>query len=87
MLKNDEANAPQVMAFDKILFSPGPGIPSEAGNMCNLIKEFAGNKPMLGICLGHQAIAEDFVGHFKILIPCIMGGQHRLQYARIVPRF
>jgi anthranilate synthase component 2 len=60
VVKNDEVAVPQVEQCDKILFSPGPGIPIEAGSMCALIKQFATAKPMLGICLGHQAIAEVF---------------------------
>ena len=46
--------------FDKIVLSPGPGIPSEAGLLLDVIRTFAGKKPMLGVCLGHQAIAEVF---------------------------
>ena len=46
--------------FDKIVLSPGPGIPSEAGLMPQVIKAYAGRKPILGICLGHQAIGEAF---------------------------
>ena len=46
--------------FDKIVLSPGPGIPSEAGLLLDVIRTFAGKKPVLGVCLGHQAIAEVF---------------------------
>ena len=46
--------------FDKILLSPGPGIPSEAGLLCEVIRAYAGRKPILGICLGHQSIGEVF---------------------------
>ncbi len=60
VMKNDEADRTKAAAFDKILFSPGPGIPSGAGRMNELIGHFADIKPMLGICLGHQAIAEVF---------------------------
>ena len=46
--------------FDKIVLSPGPGIPSEAGLLLDVIRTFAGKKPILGVCLSHQAIAEVF---------------------------
>lgn len=58
--KNDQISVDEVNAFDSILLSPGPGIPSEAGIMCDLIKAYAPVKKIFGICLGHQAIAECF---------------------------
>ena len=58
--KNDQITLKEAGEFDAFLFSPGPGIPSEAGIMCDLIKHYASSKKMLGICLGHQAIAECF---------------------------
>ena len=58
--RNDKFKLEDVARFDKILLSPGPGIPSEAGVMPNLIKEFIEQKPILGICLGHQALGEFF---------------------------
>ena len=53
--------------FDKIVLSPGPGIPSEAGLLLDVIRTFAGKKPMLGVCLGHQAIGEVFGGRLTNL--------------------
>ncbi|MDY6206750.1 MAG: aminodeoxychorismate/anthranilate synthase component II [Prevotella sp.] len=53
--------------FDKIVLSPGPGIPSEAGNLLEAIRIFTGKKPVLGVCLGHQAIAEVFGGKICLL--------------------
>lgn len=58
--RNDRFEIPQLEPFDKILLSPGPGIPSEAGLLCEVIRAYAGRKPILGICLGHQAIGEVF---------------------------
>lgn len=56
--RNNRINLTQVEEFDKILLSPGPGIPSEAGIMLALIERYGPTKSILGICLGHQGIAE-----------------------------
>ncbi|MEM6263830.1 MAG: aminodeoxychorismate/anthranilate synthase component II [Bacteroidota bacterium] len=61
--RNDKLPLEEVERFDKILLSPGPGIPSEAGELLPLIKKYAASKSILGICLGHQAIAEAFGGN------------------------
>ena len=58
--RNDQFSISQVKVFDKIILSPGPGIPSEAGLLLDVIKSYAGQKPILGVCLGHQAIGEVF---------------------------
>lgn len=58
--RNDQFKLPDLEAFDKIILSPGPGIPSEAGLLLDVIRTYAGKKPMLGVCLGHQAIGEVF---------------------------
>ena len=58
--RNDKIELSQINQYDKIILSPGPGIPSEAGIMMELIKEYANHKSILGVCLGHQAIAEAF---------------------------
>jgi len=60
--RNDEISLDAVNAYDKILLSPGPGIPSEAGICLDLIRKYASAKSIIGICLGHQAIAEAFGG-------------------------
>ncbi|MCQ2192005.1 MAG: aminodeoxychorismate/anthranilate synthase component II [Paludibacteraceae bacterium] len=60
--RNDQFELPQLEQFDKIILSPGPGIPSEAGLLLDVIKSYAGKKPILGVCLGHQAIGEAFGG-------------------------
>ena len=58
--RNDEINLEQVAQYDKIILSPGPGIPSEAGILLPLIKRYAATKSIFGVCLGHQAIGEAF---------------------------
>lgn len=58
VVRNDKIGVTQCTDYDGIILSPGPGIPRDAGIMMSLIKSFAGSVPMLGICLGHQAIAE-----------------------------
>ena len=60
--RNDQFPLNQLEPFDKIILSPGPGIPSEAGLLLDVIKAYAGKKPILGVCLGHQAIGEYFGG-------------------------
>jgi anthranilate synthase component 2 len=60
--RNDEIALEKVREYDKIILSPGPGIPVEAGLLLPLIKEYASSKSILGVCLGHQAIGEAFGG-------------------------
>ena len=60
VVRNDKFQIEDLEQYDKIVLSPGPGIPSEAGLMPQVIKAYAGRKPILGICLGHQAIGEAF---------------------------
>ena len=60
--RNDEISLEDVGRYDKILLSPGPGVPVDAGICIDLIKKYASSKSILGICLGHQAIGEAFGG-------------------------
>lgn len=62
VFRNDQFTLNQLERFTKIILSPGPGIPEEAGLLMDVIRTYAGRKPMLGVCLGHQAIAEVFGG-------------------------
>jgi len=60
IVKNDELDKIKPTDFDRVIISPGPGIAKEAGQLMWFIKQFYKSKPMLGICLGHEAIAELF---------------------------
>ncbi len=62
VFRNDKIDLEKVKNYDKILLSPGPGIPSEAGILQPLIREYAKSKSIFGVCLGHQAIGEVFGG-------------------------
>ena len=62
VLRNDKFKLEDLEPFDKILLSPGPGIPEEAGLLPDVIRTYAGRKPILGVCLGEQAIGQVFGG-------------------------
>lgn len=70
---NDHVTIEELEKFDALVISPGPGIPSEAGKTIPIIQHFAGKKPILGICLGHQAIAEAFGGLLRQLDQVLHG--------------
>ena len=65
--RNDEFEMSDLLNYKKILLSPGPGIPDEAGKLKEVIKTYANSKSILGVCLGHQAIGEVFGGNLKNL--------------------
>jgi anthranilate synthase component II len=65
--RNDKIGLEKIDAYDKIILSPGPGIPEEAGILLPLIKKYAAGKSILGVCLGHQAIGQAFGGKLENL--------------------
>lgn len=62
VIKNNKIDINEVAGYDKILLSPGPGVPKDAGLMPAIIEQYAASKSILGVCLGHQAIGECFGG-------------------------
>jgi anthranilate synthase component 2 len=67
VVRNDQFQLADLESYSKIVLSPGPGIPSEAGLLLDVIRTYAGKKPILGVCLGHQAIGEVFGGQLENL--------------------
>ena len=67
VFRNDEITVAEASRYDKILLSPGPGLPSESGILCDLIRELAPVKSIFGVCLGLQAIGEVFGGSLENL--------------------
>ena len=63
VFRNDEIELEEINHYDLIMLSPGPGVPDEAGILKDVVKTYAGKKPIFGVCLGLQAIAEVFGGH------------------------
>ena len=75
VFRNDRINLDEVNRFDKIILSPGPGIPAEAGLLLPIIKQYAPTKSILGVCLGHQAIGEAFGATLENLVEVYHGVQ------------
>ncbi len=71
--RNDQISLEAVGQYDKIIISPGPGLPEEAGITCELIRRYAPEKSILGVCLGHQAITEVFGGRLQNLEQVLHG--------------
>jgi anthranilate synthase component 2 len=80
VIRNDKISIDAVKAYDKILLSPGPGLPKDAGIMPELIKQYGSSKSILGVCLGLQAIGEAYGGSLKNLEHCISWYCHSNQY-------
>lgn len=79
VLRNDQFALNDLKSFDKILLSPGPGIPAEAGLLLDVIRTYAGEKPILGVCLGEQAIGEVFGGKLTNLKEVFHGVQSNIR--------
>ena len=79
VLRNDEFDIEEVAKFDKILLSPGPGLPSEAGLLKEVIQKYAATKSILGVCLGQQAIGEVFGGKLTNLEKVYHGVASKVQ--------
>lgn len=77
--RNDQFKLEDIETFDKILLSPGPGIPEEAGLLMDVIRTYAGKKPILGVCLGEQAIGEVFGGKLTNLDDVFHGIQSQIK--------
>ena len=67
VFRNNKISLEKIKQYDKIILSPGPGLPCESGLLLDLIKEYAASKSLLGVCLGQQAIAESFGGQLENL--------------------
>lgn len=80
VVRNDKVDFNLIEAYDGIVFSPGPGIPDEAGDLKRIIYQFAHRLPMLGVCLGMQAIAEVFGSELRCLDRPIHGFEAEIQH-------
>ena len=80
VVRNDKVKLDSIEGTDAIVFSPGPGIPSEAGQLLEIIETFHLTKPMLGICLGMQAIGEVFGAKLELMEKPIHGFSGQIQF-------
>ena len=79
VVRNDKISLEEIKKYDKILISPGPGIPDEAGISKELIKTYGSEKSILGVCLGHQSIAEVYGGSIRNLDTVYHGVSSNMQ--------
>ncbi|MDN4166442.1 aminodeoxychorismate/anthranilate synthase component II [Cytophagales bacterium LB-30] len=95
VVRNDAFELSEVAEYDKIVLSPGPSLPAEAGLMPELIKQYSATKSILGVCLGHQAIAEAFGGSLfnlkevvhGVATPIEVTDKQELLFQSVSPRF
>lgn len=82
VIRNDKLDFNNMEQYDKIMLSPGPGIPEEAGDLFKVIRTYAGKKPIMGVCLGHQAIAEVFGAELENMSDVYHGLAHVLKVVK-----
>lgn len=88
VIRNDDARLDELAKKDDgLVFSPGPGWPEDAGRMEEMIRDFAGKKPIFGVCLGHQAIAEVFGGKLGLAKNVMHGKQSKMEIMTNSPIF
>ena len=80
VVKNDKISLTEVEKYDKIILSPGPGLPDEHKNLKEIIEQFSSTKSILGVCLGHQAIAECFGARLKNLEDVLHGVKTKISF-------
>ena len=85
--RNDQLNLSEIENFDRIVLSPGPGIPNEAGLLKEIISRYSSTKNILGVCLGHQAIAEVFGGKLENLKSVFHGVSSEINIIKSDPLF
>ena len=86
VFRNDKIALKDVDKYDKIILSPGPGIPEEAGLLLPLIKQYAPTKTILGVCLGHQAIGQAFGGNLTNLSTVYHGVATNITQKKVAPK-
>ncbi|PKR81833.1 aminodeoxychorismate/anthranilate synthase component II [Brumimicrobium salinarum] len=79
VFRNDKITPEAALNYDAVVLSPGPGTPDKAGNLMAIIEKCAGKKPILGVCLGHQAIATFLGGQLRILQNVYHGIQSEIE--------
>ena len=79
VLRNDQFKIEELEQYDKIILSPGPGVPEEAGLLLDVIRTYSGKKPILGVCMGEQAIGQVFGGRLVNLSKVFHGVQTDIQ--------